>query len=147
MCGFPFPAKAVGTLEGAKFTINQWWASNSNFGTSRASAATATWARLENLRPLVDPVTGDVTAAEKSARQAGTQSTNPESADLAALREQENADAAAQAAALRASVNNALQRSGFVVSREEEAAAARVTRAEKDARDLAARSCAREEEI
>ena len=68
MYGFPFPAKGSGTLEGAKFTINQWWASNSNFGTSRASTANATWARLESLRPLVDPVTGDITVAERSAR-------------------------------------------------------------------------------
>ena len=68
MYGFHFPVKGVGTLEGAKFTTNQWWASNGNFGTSRASTANAIWARLETLRPLVDPITGDITAAERSAR-------------------------------------------------------------------------------
>jgi hypothetical protein len=98
--GFPFPAKGVGTLEGAKFTTSQWWASNKNFGTSRASAASATWERLENLRPLVDPITGDITAAERSARQA-PQSLHRESADQGALRAQVSANAATQEAAER----------------------------------------------
>ena len=96
MYGFPFPVKGVGTLEGAKFSINQWWASNSNFGTSRASTANAIWARLENLRPLVDPITGDITAAERSAR--------PESQSLLRESAARNAslarDTAARSAAL-----------------------------------------------
>ena len=140
MYGFPFPAKGVGTMEGAKFTINQWWASNGNFETSRASTANATWARLNNLRPLVDPVTGDVTGAERSARQESqalhreSADRQRESADRANPSTLENANAATQAAALRSEVNSVLRESGSRAAREETEARARGTERETAAR-------------